>query len=88
MAKQTFQINSTAAETEIFDLNSGAIGQIKVTVCCVGCDALIDFGPTPDADNNGGVVPGGTVFEATAVPDRDKASFKAISGSGWITFYY
>lgn len=86
MAKQTFQINTTAAESASLSLEGVGGILIPISVAVAGCDALVDFGNEPNADN-GGVVPNGAIFK-TMTLHGDKASFKAISGSGWITFYY
>jgi len=86
MPKQTFQISTTAAESDNLSLPGVGGILIPVTVAVAGCDALVDFGTEPNADN-GGVIPAGSIFK-TMTLHGDKASFKAISGSGWITFYY
>lgn len=86
MAKQTFQITETKAETEMFLSNT--MGSLPITVVVVGCDALVDFGQEPDADTQGGIVPRGIIFKTSVIPSVSKASFKAVSGSGWITFWY
>lgn len=84
MPKQTFQITETKAETEPFSPES-PMG-FSVTVIISGCDAFVDFDSDPNADN-GGVITQGVIFK-TGVNGSWKASFKSVSGSGWITFWY
>lgn len=86
--KQTYQTTTEQAETAILGENNGMVGFMNVTCVCVGADLLVDVGEQPDAAANGGVVPAGVPFNLSVIPGQWKASFKTISGTGWVTFYY
>lgn len=59
----------------------------RVLVVVSGADALISFGENPDVDTDGGGIITTQTPLIFTLTMGSKASFKAMSGSGTITFW-